>query len=313
MTSTEAVAASAPGMTDAAPRTLTPLVIFQFAAVTLIWGSTWLVITGQISSVPPSWSVAYRFILAAAVMLGLCVATGKSLRLSLAGHGFALAVGLLQFVGNFNFVYRAEQHLTSGLVATVFALLVVPNALLSRIFLKTRITPRFMAGAGLGIAGVLLMFALDLAAPAASTGAVTGLLFVGVAVVSASGANVLQATRLARSLPSEPALAWAIVYGALFDTALAWSTAGPPVFDWHLRYIAGLIYLAVIATAVAFSLYYSLIRSIGPASAAYTSVVTPVVALSLSMVFENYRWTVTAAMGAALALTGLVIALRSRR
>ena len=301
-----------PGTTFMQPSLMTPRVIYQFATVSLIWGSTWLVITMQLGTVPPSWSVAYRFLLAAAVMLVLCVATGKPLRMNLAGHGFALAVGVLQFVGNFNLVYRSEQYLTSGLVAVVFALLVVANALLARIFLKTRVTLRFMLGGALGIAGVLMMFGTDLAAPAAGTNVVTGLALVGLAVVSASGGNVLQATKLGRSLPIEPALAWAILYGALLDTALAWSTSGPAVFDWQWRYVAGLGYLAVVATAVAFSLYYSLIRSIGPARAAYTSVVTPIVALSLSMVFEHYRWTALAAAGAALALAGLVIALRSR-
>jgi len=291
---------------------MTPRVVLQFATVSLIWGSTWLVITGQLGVVPPSWSVAYRFLLAAAVMLALCIATGKPLRMSRAGHGFALAVGVLQFVGNFNLVYRSEQYLTSGLVAVVFALLVVANALLARLFLKARVTLRFILGGGLGIAGVLMMFGTDLAAPAANGNVVTGLVLVGLAVISASGGNVLQATKLGHSLPIETALAWAIVYGALFDTALAWSTAGAPVFDWHWRYVAGLAYLAVIATAVAFSAYYSLIRSIGPARAAYTSVVTPVVALSLSMVFEHYRWTALAAAGAGLALVGLVVALRSR-
>ncbi len=296
----------------AAALLMTPRVVIQFAVVSLIWGSTWLVITAQLGVVPPSWSVAYRFLLAAVLMLALCLATGKPLRMSGAGHGFALAVGVLQFTGNFNFVYRSEQYLTSGLVAVVFALLVVSNALLARIFLKTRVTARFMLGGALGIAGVLMMFGTDLAAPAANSHVVTGLILVGLGVVSASGANVLQATRLGRSLPIETALAWGIAYGALLDTVLAWSSSGPPVFDWHWRYLAGLVYLAVIATVVAFSAYYSLIRSIGPARAAYTSVVTPVVALSLSMAFEHYRWTALAASGAALALVGLVVALRSR-
>lgn len=291
---------------------MTHRIAFQFAAVSLIWGSTWLVITMQLGTVPPSWSVAYRFLLAGVVMLVVCIATGKSLRLSAAGHGFALAVGVLQFVGNFNFVYRSEQYLTSGLVAVVFALLVVSNALLARLFLKAHVTPRFVLGGVLGIAGVLMMFGTDLAGPAAGNHVVLGLALVGLGVVCASGANVLQATKLGHSLPIGPALAWAIVYGALLDTALAWSTSGPPVFDWHWRYVAGLVYLAVVATAVAFSLYYSLIRGIGPARAAYTSVVTPIVALSLSMIFEHYRWTALAAAGAALAMLGLVIALRSR-
>jgi drug/metabolite transporter (DMT)-like permease len=63
---------------------------------------------------------------------------------------------------------------------------------------------------------------------------------------------------------------------------------------------------------VAFSLYYALIREIGAGKAAYTSVVIPLVAMSLSTAFEGYRWSALAVAGAVLALIGLVVALRSR-
>lgn len=293
----------------ARPRLLTPRTLAQFAIVTLIWGSTWMVIRTQLGVVPPAWSVAYRFLLGAAIMLTLCVVTGRSLRLGRAGHAFALAIAALQFVFNFNFVYHAEEHLTSGLVAVVFALLVVPNTLLSRLFLGTRITPRFAGGAGLGIVGVMMMFWTDLGM---SGGAAYGLALVGLGVISASVANVLQAGKFARSLPLEGGLAVSMLYGGLLDAALAFATVGPPVFDTSATYLAGLAYLSVFASAVAFLLYYQLIRSIGPARAAYTGVVVPIVALSLSMVFEGYVWTPLAAAGAVLALAGLVVALRSR-
>ena len=297
--------------TTTAPRLMTPTTLVQFVAVTMIWGSTWLVIKSQLGTVPPAWSVAYRFGLASVVMFALCLATGRTLRLGRNGHVFALAVGLLQFVLNFNFVYHAEERLTSGLVAVVFALLIVPNALFARVFLGTRVTPRFMLGGALGVGGVLLMFAPDLALPGGSRAAV-GLALVGLGVLSASAANVLQAGGLGRALPLEGGLAFAMLYGALFDAALALATAGPPVFDPRPAYLAGLAYLVLFASAAAFVMYYRVIRAIGPARAAYTSVVVPIVALSLSMVFEGYRWTPLAASGAALALAGLVIALRSR-
>ncbi len=56
------------------PRSTTAAILIPFAVVTLIWSSTWLVIRDQLGSgataVPPSWSVTYRFLLAAAALGG---------------------------------------------------------------------------------------------------------------------------------------------------------------------------------------------------------------------------------------------------
>src|SRR5690606_32485971 len=106
---------------------------------------------------------------------------------------------------------------------------------------------------------------------------------------------------------------WAMLLGAAMDGAFAWVTAGPPVFEWAATYIAGLLYLGVVASAVAFPLYFGIIRVIGPAKAAYSSVLIPVIAMLLSTVFEGYRWSLLAAAGAALAGTGLIVALKARR
>ncbi len=283
----------------------------EFGLVTLIWGSTWLVIKGQLGVVPPEWSVAYRFV-GATFGLGVAtVVTGRWQRPRLAAHGFALVVGTAQFFLNFNLVYAAETRLPSGLVALIFSLLIVPNTVLAAIFLKTRITTTFVIGSTIGIGGLVLLFAHDLAAPSA-TGTAFDVALVVLAVLSASVGNVLQAGRLGRSLPPLPTLALALGYGAVFDVGFALLRAGPPTLDPRPEYWLGLAYLAVAASIVAFSVYYRLIRRIGPGPAAYTSVVVPVLALFLSTLFEHYRWTQASEAGAALALAGLVIALRGR-
>ena len=285
--------------------------IAEFVTVTLIWGSTWLVIKGQLGSVPAAWSVTYRFVIAGAVLTAVTVATGRWRALPWRGHAFAVVIGVVQFMANFNLVYAAEATLTSGLVALCFALLVVPNTLFARVFLGTRLTARFAVGTLLGIAGMLLLFGPDLAA-ASGRATAMGLGLVVIAVLSASIANVLQAGGLARSLPPQTTLALSMLYGAAIDAVYALATAGPPVFDPRPEYWAGMLYLALGASVVAFTLYYRLIRRIGPGLAAYSSVVVPVVALFLSTLFEGYRLTWLAASGAALALAGLVVALSGR-
>ena len=104
----------------------------------------------------------------------------------------------------------------------------------------------------------------------------------------------------------------ALLYGAAANAVYAFVTVGPPSFDTHPSYVLGVLYLGLIASALAFRLYYSLIRAIGPARAGYVNVVVPLVAMSLSTVFEGFVWTPLAAAGGVLAMAGLVIALRSR-
>jgi drug/metabolite transporter (DMT)-like permease len=300
------------GTLQAAPRS--PLrIALSFGVVTLIWGSTWLVIKTQLGVVPPSWSVTWRFLVAGLVMAGVCLVSGKRLRLSRQGHGFALVIGIMQFSLNFNLVYRAEAHLASGLVALTFALLIIPNAVLSALFLGTRITRGFAIGSALGIAGLALVFARDILAPGANGGEIAlGLALAIAAVVCAGIANVMQASRIGRAQPLEAGLAWAMGYGTIINAGVALAISGPPVFDASPAYVAGVAYLGIIASALAFSLYYALIREIGAARAAYTSVIIPLVAMALSTAFEGYVWSPLAVAGAFLALAGLVVALRSR-
>ncbi|PZQ24418.1 MAG: EamA family transporter [Sphingopyxis macrogoltabida] len=299
---------------NALPATLlTPRVLFPFLFVTLIWGSTWIVITGQLGVVPPSWSVAYRFLVGAAAMFAYALWRGERLMLSGPAWGFAALLGAAQFAINFNFVYRAEQHITSGLVAVLFALLIVPNTLLGRFFLKTKVAPRFLLGGTIAILGVGLMIVQEYRAAALDADAVligTALTLSG--VLCASAANVMQGTGLARAQPMVVMIAWAMLFGALSDAVFAWVTTGPPTIEPTVPYLGGVLYLGVIASAVTFPLYFNIIREVGPGQAAWSSVLIPIIAMALSTLFEGYRWAPLSIAGALVALAGLVIAVAKR-
>ena len=292
---------------------LSPRVLLPFLLVTLIWGSTWIVIKGQLGIVPPSWSVTYRFAVAAMAMFAFAAVRGERLRIGPRAMAFAAVLGIAQFALNFNFVYRAEQHITSGLVAVLFALLIVPNTLLGRAFLKTPLEGRFLAGAGIAIVGVGMMILHEYRAAALGAGEVllgTALTLAG--VMSASTANVMQGTRLARAQSMVAMIAWAMLFGALADGSYAWITAGPPVIEPTALYIGGVLYLGIIASAVTFPLYFNVIRAVGPGQAAWSSVLIPIIAMGFSTAFENYRWAMLSVAGGAVALIGLVIAVARR-
>ena len=288
-------------------------VAIPFAITTLIWSSTWFVIRTQLGVVPPMWSVTYRFAVAAVGMAAVAKLRGDGFRIGRRAQGIAVAFGLCQVVLNFNLVYRAEGYVTSGLVAVTFALLIVPNALFARVFLGQGVTARFLAGSAVALVGVGLLFAHEAGAARAGGGTVVlglGLTLLG--VIAASVSNVSQASGWAQGVPGPSLLAWGMLWGAIMNAGVAFLWVGPPVADPRPLYWAGVAYLGIVASAVAFTLYFGIIRAIGPARAAYINVLTPILAMAISTAFEGYRWSLTAAAGAVLAFAGLLIALQAR-
>ena len=289
-------------------------VTLPFIVFTLIWGSTWIVIRGQLGVVPPQWSVTYRFVIAAVAMAGIALIRDDGLRLPRSGVIATALLGLTQFCINFNAVYLAERHITSGVVATVFALLLIPSSLLAWALLGHKPTSRFFWSSLVAVAGIGLLFFHELnehSASAAQVLAGIGLTLFG--MVGASFANVLQARPEVRRFPLFTMLAWSMAWGALIDGALALVMTGAPVVDPRPVYWAGLAYLALAASVLTFSLYYPVVRRIGPAKAAYSSVLVPIIAMGFSTWLEGYRWTPTTAAGALLALGGMVGALSRER
>ncbi len=292
---------------------LAPRNLAAFLLVSLIWGGTWLVIRDQISSVPPSWSIAWRFVVAAAGMFVLAKLRGEPLALPREGWRWAALLGLFQFSLNFTFVYHAEHFVTSGLVAVMFALLVVPNAVLGKLLLGQEIRREFVLGSAIAAIGVAMLFAQEYRASPATLGEV--LLGAGLTVggiLSASLANIVQAMEGAKRLPLLTLLAWSMVAGVAINVVYALIAEGPPQFDPRPGYALGVVYLGIMGSVVTFPLYYGLVRKVGAGTAAYSSVIVPVVAMVLSTIFEGFVWGPLPAAGALVTMAGMVVAMRGR-
>jgi drug/metabolite transporter (DMT)-like permease len=283
-----------------------------YLVAVLIWGSTWLAIKFQLGVVPPMVSVAWRFALAALMLLAWCALRRRPLRFGLRDHLWIALQGIVMFGLNYAGVYLSEQYLTSGLVAVLFSTVVFMNALGMRLFFGLPIRPATSLAALVGFAGVALLFWPQLESLSGSNQQLPGVaLGLGATVVASLGNMV--ATRVhQRGLPVMPVNAWSMLYGALFVAALAVAGGQRFVFDTSWRYVVSLAYLALFGSALAFGAYLTLMRRIGADRAAYTAVAVPVVALLLSSIFEQLRWQLASVIGVALCLAGNVLMLRRR-
>ena len=290
-----------------------PLVWVPFVLISLIWGSTWLIIKDQISLVPPTWTISYRFAIATIGMFALAAWRGDGWRVSRAGWGIVALVGVAQFVFNFQFVYHAELWLTSGLVAVIFSLVFVPNAIMGRIFLGQAITRGFLVGSAFAICGIALLIAHEYRVADIEGGIWFGAVFAVLGMLAASVAGIAQATPTGRAQPFIPMLAWSMAVGCAINIGFSLVSEGAPTWDGRWEYGAGIVYLALCGSVLTFPLYFGLVRSIGAGRAAYNGAAVPLVAMTLSTLFEGYRWDSLAAVGSVLTIIGIVVALKARR
>lgn len=279
-----------------------------YVATVLIWGSTWYAIKMQLGTVDPDLSVAYRFIAASTVLIGFCLATGRSLRFAPRHHIFIAAQGLFLFCLNYWLFYYATFELTTGVVAVVFSLIMLMNILNGAVLFGTRVEPRVLGAAGLGVVGLVLVFWDDMAALDLTSGPMVGLGLSIVATYFASLGNMASLRNTRAGLPVLPVNALGMAYGAVFMTVLALLRGAPLSFDFSPGYVGSLLYLAIFGSVLAFGFYLTLLARIGADRAAYAAVVFPIVALIISTFLEAYVWTVPALIGVALILGGNVLA-----
>ncbi|RCK49375.1 membrane protein [Thalassospira profundimaris] len=282
-----------------------------YAAVVLIWGSTWIAIQYQLS-VAPEVAVALRFALATLILMAWCLVRRLPMRFSLRDHFFMAVLGVCLFSLNYVLIYVASVHLTSGLLAVVFSTIVIMNMINGVIFFRRRPETRTLIGAMIGLSGIALVFADDLAAFDLASGGSIGLLVSLVGAYIASLGNMASARNHARGVPVMQANAFGMLYGSILLFAYIGLAGIPVTFDTSPGFIAALVYLALFGSVLAFGFYLTLLGRIGPDRAAYSSVMFPVVALLLSTWFEDFHWTSHIIWGVGLTLVGNVVILTKR-
>ncbi|WP_404366113.1 DMT family transporter [Marinobacter sp.] len=279
----------------------------HYALTVLIWGLTWTAIRLQVEVAPVDISVFYRFVLASLVALGGLALVRRLPRFGFTQHRWLIVQGLTLYSVNFLLIYRAAEHMTSGLLAVVFSLAALFNAFNGRLFMGIRPSPRIYPAVVLGLSGVTLLFWHDLQIGNATA---SGMAFAAAGTFWFSLGNLVSLKVRTAEIPLLAGNAWAMFYGAMFlglwclVSGVEWVVPQSGVF-WGAA-----LFLAVPGSIIAFFSYITVIRTLGADKAGYATVLFPVVALSVSTWLEGFVWSGTAMAGAALALLGNYVLFR---
>ena len=282
-----------------------------FVACVAIWSTTWLAITYQLGTVPPEMSVAYRFLLASLLLFAWCVIRGLPLRFSAREHGWLALFGLGTFGVGYVFVYYAEEHVVSGLVAVGTSASPLLGMLGMRLFFGTPITGRIAVASLLGIGGIAIVFYPELARIQGSVETAKGALFTMLSVLISTGGSMVAYRNQRAGIPLWQGMAWGMLYGAMSALAIGLTSGKAPGFLTTTAYVLSLIYLAVLGSIIAFASYLTLLKRVGAARAGYIGVMVPILALLLSAAFEGFRFHALTWIGIGVSVAGNVLILRT--
>jgi drug/metabolite transporter (DMT)-like permease len=259
-----------------------PALIAAFAAIYLVWGSTYLAIRIGLETLPPFLLAGARFVLAGTVLYLWLRLRGVP-RPTDSQWWWAAVTGTLMLVCGVGGVTWAEQEVPSGPAALLVATVPLWMTLIDGTGLRRGpVGWRTVTGLVLGLAGVVVL--IDPSRHALSTvNTVGGVVILASALCWSLGS--LQSRRC--NLPSSPAMTAAVqmVTGGvallIVSSALREWQDGFALAEVSLRSAAALAYLAVVGSLVALCAYVWLLRRVSAPAVATYAFVNPVVAVFL--------------------------------
>lgn len=281
--------------------------VVAYAAVYLLWGSSYLGIQVAIETLPPLFSAGLRYAVAGLAIMIWLLARGTPAPTK-AEWRMGIISGLLMFVINSGGIVWATQFVASGMVALLNATTSLWMVLIDwLIYRSTRPNRMIFLGLLLGLAGMVMLSGPDQANPA---GLYPPALFI---LIIAPGAWALGSLLIRRSpVTLQPFRTSAIQLstgGLLLSLVGAFS--GELVnFQWDmvsLRSVLAILYLAIASSLIAYGSFVWLMRVDTPARVSTYGFVNPVVALFLGVVLAGETLTINTLAAAAVILAGVII------
>jgi drug/metabolite transporter (DMT)-like permease len=263
-----------------------------------IWGASYMLIKIGLRELSPAMVAFARVALAAAVLMPIAAAQGalSGLRGRL---GIVALVGAVQVAGPFWLIPAGEQEISSALAGILVATTPIFTALLAiRVDDEERSEGLRLAGIATGVAGVVVLFGLDLAG---STAAILGGLAVVLAGVGYSVGSFVVKHRLSEARPLGVV---ACVMTASAVLLLIPAVVSAPSSAPGLGPIAAVIALGVLGTGAGFVIFYLLIGTVGPARTLIVTYLAPGFAVIYGAVLLGEAITLGTVIGLVLIVGG---------
>lgn len=269
------------------------LVVFAFAAVYILWGTTYLAIVIGLETIPPFLMAALRFAVAAVFLFGICIFRKDEIFSRVLYKN--LLPGVVILTGGQGLLFWSEQYISSGTAAILVSSLPLWYVLLDRKNWKTYAANKLvMAGLFLGFAGIIIMFQRYLNWPEGSG----TMQMLGIVAVLMAGICWALGTLWTKNHGNEYSIfanvGWQLVGGLLSCLVVAFCSGELSHFSVSsvsLRSVLATLYLALIGSVIAFVAFHWLMTVRPPAVVGTYAYVNPVIAVLLGWLVADEQIT----------------------
>lgn len=283
--------------------------MIYFLTCSIIWGLTWIAIKFQFGAVDSNVAVFYRFAISSLIMLTLCLFKKENLQFKKADHIRFFGQGFFMFCLNYLLTYWASHLAPSALVALAFTCLIYFNMFGAKLFLKSPFEKKVIYGASLSFLGMGFISYNEILHIKEHPYYILGFLISLIATLSASCGNLISSQNRKNNISILANNTWGMFYGASLCLIYCLILNKNFSVEFNINFVFSFLYLTVFGTVISFAAYLKLIDLVGPSKAAFTSVISPLIAVGLSFYYENMQISKFFLVGLIFCLLGNIVAL----
>jgi drug/metabolite transporter (DMT)-like permease len=260
-------------------------VIVSFAALYVLWGSTYLAMRVAVRDVPPYVLGTARYLISGPIMLAACALMGKKIRITRQDFERILTIGvLLLSIGNMGVVW-GEEYVTSGMTALIVAIVPIwVVAIQTWIFKSARLQTKGLLGLAMGIGGLIVLLWPQIASGSRmGHPELIGTAILAVGSLAWAMGSVLSG-RWSLSVDVFVSAAWQMTLAGLVNAAVAGLTGQFHHAKWTTPAVLGILYLVVAGSWMGFTSYIWLLEHVATTKVSTYAYVNPVVAVFLGWI-----------------------------
>ncbi|MCF6269449.1 MAG: EamA family transporter [Melioribacteraceae bacterium] len=281
-------------------------IILGYILITLLWGSTWVVIRIGLDSLTPMFAVGLRFFLASIFVYLIMKISKVKLQTDSLSIKLYLFLAFSSFIIPFSLVYWAEQFVPSGLASVIFAVFPFFVIIFSWLLLPGGSIGIYKSiGVLVGFIGITVIFWDDISLN--FSGYSLGMIAILLSAIIQGFAAVIIKKHGSKLNPLSMNFVPLLVTGiVLIPVGLLFENRESLIFDSKAVY--SILYLAFFGTVVTFTTYFWLLQKINVVILSLSAFLTPIIALILGAIVLSEKFTANHILGSSLVLMGILFA-----
>ncbi len=273
--------------------------------LSIAWGTTWIAIKYSLEGVPPFLGAAARFSIAA---ICLIVYAGlKKINLKMSRNDFALILltSVLLYLLDYGLIYWGEQYINAGTTAVFFATFPLFTGLVSNFVFQNEIFQwNKFAGIIIGFIGISIVFYDQLLQTQFEGIVFWASLAIIISAISAALSLVMVKKYLGH-IETVSLTLHQMIWGVIMLGGIGFISGETGHITWNFRSLIAIIYMGSICSALAFVLYYVLLKQMSAINLSGIIYITPLVALFFGWLLLNEPITLRIIFGTVITFSGI--------